>query len=94
MTIDQQEATGTTRANGAHEGPVGAPLPERDVRRKRPPVLLFLLRLETLRRVVRVLSLLILDFIGVAAALITALAVKLLVRGDHSAFSIVSRSPT
>ena len=65
------------------------PLPERDVRRKRPPVLSFLLRLETLRRVARVLSLLILDFIGVAGALVTALAVKLALQGDHLAFSIV-----
>ena len=89
MTIDQQEATGTTRANGAHQGPVGAPLPGRDVRRKRPPVLLFLLRLETLRRVVRVVSLLILDFIGVAGALMTALAVKIWIQGDHFSFSIV-----
>ena len=35
------------------------PLPERDVRRKRPPVLMFLLRKETLRRIMRVLSLLV-----------------------------------
>ena len=89
MTIDQQEATGTTRANGAHQGPAGVPLPGRDVRRKRPPVLLFLLRLETLRRVVRVVSLLILDFIGVAGALMTALAVKIWIQGDHFSFSIV-----
>ena len=89
MTIDHQEATGT-RANGTHHpGPVGMPLPERDVRRKRPPVLSFLLQLETLRRVARVLSLLILDFIGVAGALVTALAVKLALQGDHLAFSIV-----
>ena len=65
------------------------PLPERDVRRKRPPVLSFLLQLETLRRVARVLSLLILDFVGVAGALVTALAVKLALQGDHLAFSIV-----
>ena len=44
----------------------------RDVRRKRPPVLSFLLRLETLRRIARVVSLLVLDYIGVAAALTTA----------------------
>jgi exopolysaccharide biosynthesis polyprenyl glycosylphosphotransferase len=89
VTIDHQEATGT-RANGTHhQGPVGTPLPERDVRRKRPPALSFLLQLETLRRIVRVLSLLALDFIGVAGALVTALAVKLALRGDHLAFSIV-----
>jgi len=64
-------------------------LPERDVRRKRPPVLSFLLRLETLRRVARVVSLLILDFIGVSGAIFTALAVKLAVRDDHLGFSVV-----
>ena len=57
-------------------------LPERDVRRKRPPVLSFLLRLETARRVARVLSLLILDFIGVAGALFTALMIKLEFQGN------------
>ncbi len=89
MTIDHQEAT-DTRANGTHHpDPVGTPLPERDVRRKRPPALSFLLQLETLRRITRVLSLLILDFIGVAGALVTALAVKLALQGDHLAFSIV-----
>ena len=55
------------------------PLPDRDVRRKRPPFLSFLLRLETLRRVARVVSLLVLDFIGVVGALFTALMLKLAV---------------
>jgi exopolysaccharide biosynthesis polyprenyl glycosylphosphotransferase len=50
--------------------------PPRDVRRKRPPVLSFLLRLETLRRVARVASLLMLDFIGVVGALFTSLIIK------------------
>jgi exopolysaccharide biosynthesis polyprenyl glycosylphosphotransferase len=40
------------------------------------------LRVETLRRVSRVLSLLALDYIGVVAALFTALAVKLAIRGE------------
>ncbi len=88
MTIEQQEAT-RSETNGTSAGPIESPLPERDVRRKRPPALSFVLRLETLRRVARVLSLLILDFVGVAGALITALLVKLLVRGDHIAFSSV-----
>ncbi|MBV9047454.1 MAG: sugar transferase [Solirubrobacterales bacterium] len=57
-------------------------MPERDVRRKRPPFLSFVLRLETLRRVARVLSLLVLDYIGVMAALLTALFLKLLFRGQ------------
>jgi exopolysaccharide biosynthesis polyprenyl glycosylphosphotransferase len=57
-------------------------LPDRDVRRKRPPFLSFLLRLETLRRAARVVSLLVLDFIGVAGALFTALALKLALKGN------------
>ncbi len=56
------------------------------MRRKRPPVLSFLLRLETARRVARVLSLLVLDFVGVFAALITALGLKVAVR-EHSSFA-------
>jgi exopolysaccharide biosynthesis polyprenyl glycosylphosphotransferase len=59
-------------------------LPERDVRRKRPPVLSFLLRLETLRKVLRVASLLALDFGGVWLALFTALMLKLVVKNDRT----------
>src|SRR5947209_20380439 len=53
--------------NGAERAEFG--LPRRDVRRKRPPLLSFLLRTETLRRVARVVSLLALDFVGVVGAL-------------------------
>jgi exopolysaccharide biosynthesis polyprenyl glycosylphosphotransferase len=60
-------------------------LPEQDVRRKRPPLISFLLRVETLRRAVRLLSLLALDFVGVAGALFTALMVKLLLKGHPNA---------
>ncbi len=56
-------------------------LPERDVRRKRPPALSFLLRMETLRRVSRVLSLLLVDFVALYAAIFTALIIKAEVRG-------------
>jgi exopolysaccharide biosynthesis polyprenyl glycosylphosphotransferase len=51
-------------------------LPSVDVRRKRPPALSFVLRMETARRVGRIVSLLALDFVGVFAALLTALMVK------------------
>lgn len=51
-------------------------LPAVDVRRKRPPALSFLLRMETLRRAARVLTLLAIDFAGLYAALFTALMVK------------------
>ncbi len=60
---------------------------ERDMRRKRPPALSFLLRLETMRRVGRVVSLLLLDLIGVGAAIYTALEVKLLLTG-HANWSV------
>lgn len=82
MTSGTKEAT-KTHANGARPGAHDV-LPERDVRRKRPPGLSFLLRLETLRRVARVLSLLILDFVGVVAALYTALMLKLAFRGSFN----------
>jgi exopolysaccharide biosynthesis polyprenyl glycosylphosphotransferase len=55
-------------------------LPDRDVRRKRPPGLSFLLRLATLRKALRIVSLLALDFAGVWAALFTALLLKALVK--------------
>src|SRR4051794_40236939 len=54
-----------------------------DVRRKRPPALSFLLRMETLRRASRVGSLLILDFTCLLSALIVAPMVKAVIRdGD------------
>ncbi|MBV9471555.1 MAG: sugar transferase [Solirubrobacterales bacterium] len=81
MTIEQKEVE-RTRTNGSSGSPVSLSLPQRDVRRKRPPLLLFILRLETLRRVTRVATLLALDYIGVAGALFTALLVKLALR-DH-----------
>jgi exopolysaccharide biosynthesis polyprenyl glycosylphosphotransferase len=56
-------------------------LADRDIRRKRPPALSFLLRMSTLRRGGRVLSLLALDFAGVALAIFTALVLKEDVRG-------------
>jgi exopolysaccharide biosynthesis polyprenyl glycosylphosphotransferase len=51
-------------------------LPERDVRRKRPPALSFLLRMETLRAAARLVALLVLDFLAVGGAIFTALALK------------------
>jgi exopolysaccharide biosynthesis polyprenyl glycosylphosphotransferase len=86
VTIREREAT-QERANGAsHNGPEIL-LPDRDVRAKRPPLFSFVLRLETLRRIARVVSLLILDFVGVAAALFSALMIKLIVQGNPDAHS-------
>ena len=61
-------------------------LPPVDVRRKRPPALSFLLRMETLRRASRVISLLALDFAGLLAALIVALMVKAVLRDGQWAW--------
>jgi exopolysaccharide biosynthesis polyprenyl glycosylphosphotransferase len=55
---------------------------DQDIRRKRPPALSFLLRMSTVRRGARVLSLLALDFAGVALAIFTALVLKELVHGS------------
>src|SRR5918994_1052494 len=49
-----------------------AALPPIDIRRKRPPALSFLLRLDTLRRIARVVSLLALDFADLVTALLFA----------------------
>ncbi len=83
MTTEQQEASG--HPNGTVESPAPLALPERDVRRKRPQLLRFLLALETLRRVARVVSLLVLDLIGVAGALFTALVLKSAIQGVSGA---------
>ena len=69
---------GTTEAPERTSSSVPAELPfaERDVRRKRPPALSFLLRMDTLRRVTRGLSLLALDFAALFVAILTALCLK------------------
>jgi exopolysaccharide biosynthesis polyprenyl glycosylphosphotransferase len=54
--------------------------PERDVRRKRPPALSLLVRMETARRIARVASLLAVDYAAVYAALATALYLKNVLR--------------
>src|SRR6516165_5213506 len=81
LTVEQREV-GNTQSN---DGTVPFALPERDVRRKKPPFLSFVLHWETLRRVARVISLLALDFIGVVGALYTALMVKLAVHDNLDA---------
>jgi exopolysaccharide biosynthesis polyprenyl glycosylphosphotransferase len=81
VTTREREAT-QERANGASQNGAEFLLPERDVRAKRPPLFSFVLRLETLRRVARIVSLLILDFVGVSAALFSALMIKLILQGN------------
>jgi len=66
----------STETHRSTQRPATVALPSVDVRRKRPPALSFVLRMETLRRAARVVSLLALDFGGIFAALYTALMVK------------------
>src|SRR4051794_4088685 len=76
--LDQTDAaqTGSGAKSGAAPSPEPVVLPARDVRAKRPPALSFILRMETLRRLTRVATLLALDFAGVFAAIFTALIIK------------------
>jgi exopolysaccharide biosynthesis polyprenyl glycosylphosphotransferase len=83
---------GRAESTGGHPASARAVLSEvtarkqttdRDMRRKRPPALSFLLRMSTARRLARALSLLALDFAGVALAVFTSLILKsLVVRGE------------
>jgi exopolysaccharide biosynthesis polyprenyl glycosylphosphotransferase len=82
--VSRFQTDAPARTDGSRPAPPPAVLPTRDVRRKRPPALSFVLRLEMLRRISRVVSLLALDWIGVAAALTSALWVKLAVHGHAS----------
>jgi len=84
LTVEQKEV-GNTHSDGGPYGTLPLALPERDVRRKKPPFLSFLLRWETIRRIARIVSLLALDFAGVVGALFTALILKLAVHGHASA---------
>ncbi len=61
---------------------------DRDMRSKRPPAMSFLLRMDTARRGARVVSLLALDFMGVALAIYTALVLKEVVLGSLNASSV------
>ena len=67
---------------------------DRDIRRKRPPALSFLLRMSTARRLARVVSLLALDFAGVALAIFTALVLKAAVLGSVDVESDAARNRT
>ena len=69
-----------------------APLPERDVRRKRPPALSFLLRMDTLRRIARAVSLLALDFFALFLAIATALGLKAAARDTLDASVVLHQA--
>src|SRR3954452_5211627 len=61
-------------------GPIDLPLPDRDMRAKRPPALSFLLRWATARRALRVVTLLALDLGAIILAIFTALCLKAIAR--------------
>jgi exopolysaccharide biosynthesis polyprenyl glycosylphosphotransferase len=71
--------TGATGGTILSEATRRREISDRDIRRKRPPVLSLLLRMGTAIRVARVVSLLALDFAGVALAIFTALVLKAVV---------------
>ncbi|MGI8800973.1 MAG: sugar transferase [Solirubrobacteraceae bacterium] len=75
-----EESVGRAPATAAALLRSSADLSERDVRSRRPPQLSFLLRLDTLRRLTRVVALLALDLAGVFLAIFTALSVKAVLR--------------
>ena len=89
-TPPQLKDTPAAEAPGSEEMPVSArSLPELtvgepDVRRRRPSALAFLLKLDTLRRMVRIVTLLGLDAVGIYAALLTTLELKSQVRGGST----------
>ncbi len=75
------EGTQTTAKQTTPAPPLGVvPKPPQDVRRRKPPVLSFLLRMETMRRLGRVTSLMLLDFVGLSLAIYTGLLVKQVIR--------------
>jgi exopolysaccharide biosynthesis polyprenyl glycosylphosphotransferase len=91
-TIQQQQPRERT---DAPELPLASDfdLPDRDMRRKRPPALAFLLKLDTLRKAVRVTALLTSDFFGIYMAILTALWLKAgLVSGDWQPRSVAAQT--
>ncbi len=81
MSTTPEAAEAKRRGGDGASGDVDLPgvdfnLGEKDVRSKRPPALSFLLKLDTLRRMARVASLLAIDFVGIFAAILTALCLK------------------
>src|SRR5687767_10406837 len=71
-----------TRTNEAPPAVPPVDLPSRDVRRKKPPLLSFLLRMDTVRSAGRIIALLAMDFVAVFGAIFTALALKDAVLAD------------
>src|SRR5437764_10439286 len=99
--VKVKEGTRESAAEGAGNGsaPVGpngtgagVSLRSNDVRRKRPPAFSFLLRMETLRTVGRIGSLLALDFAGVFLGMYTALTIKAVARDAFDSHAIFTQT--
>ena len=85
----QQPREGTGKAPELDPTP-DFTLGERDMRRKRPPLFAFLLKLDTVRKVLRLCTLVTLDIFGVYMAIVTALTLKAgLVSGDWNPRHVV-----
>jgi exopolysaccharide biosynthesis polyprenyl glycosylphosphotransferase len=83
--MPRQEAVDAEAAEPARRAepdlsPVVSSFPDKDVRRKRPPLLSFLLRWDTARRAGRVASLLAIDLAAIFLGIFTALCLKAAVR--------------
>ncbi len=76
MSTIEEKPRNEGSAAPAQSSALGFALSDKDVRRKRPPLLAFLLKLDTLRKLVRVLTLLTLDSFGIYLAILTALWLK------------------
>jgi exopolysaccharide biosynthesis polyprenyl glycosylphosphotransferase len=81
-TRDAQSLAPIPSPSRSAEAIVGPRSSDRDVRAKRPPLVSFVVRADTLRRALAVVSLLALDFAGIALAIFTALALKEAVLND------------
>jgi exopolysaccharide biosynthesis polyprenyl glycosylphosphotransferase len=89
----QQPREGTGKAPELQPTP-DFTLGERDMRRKRPPALAFLLKLDTVRKALRLCTLVTLDLFGVYMAIVTALTLKAgLVSGDWNPRHVVDPVP-
>jgi exopolysaccharide biosynthesis polyprenyl glycosylphosphotransferase len=94
MPSTQQQPRGGTGKAREYEPAPDFALSDRDVRRKRPPSFAFLLKLDTLRKVLRLSALVTLDLFGVYMAIVTALTLKAgLVSGDWNPRHVVGPIP-
>ncbi len=85
VTLPAPEVVPLVEPVPAEEMTATLPAPEsleHDVRRRRPPVLSFLRRWDTLRRALRVVTLFALDALGIFGAILLALCAKAAVRDD------------